>query len=385
MSKNGFKVMDSDMHVYEPWDLWLNYIDPEYKERAPVGTTKDPLTMNMAMGGKLIANFLADSDEKTNEEEQARQPLEIKRAQKYLQEAVERGFDPVSQLHAMETEGIDVSMIYPTRGMVVAGVDYTDGKFAAAVARAYNDWLADFCSEDSSKMKGVAMVLVAEVQEAVVEARRAREKLGFVGIYLHPNPIRGRNWHDPAYDPLWAQCQQLGMGVTFHETFKCGLPQAIADRFYKEPDRIWTMGHVACHPIEQMYACLCMCAGGVLEKFPQMRVAFLECNASWLPFWLWRMDEHHEHRQEQASKYLSMKPSDYFKRQCYLVIDPDEEPAKYALDWIGDDNFIFSTDYPHPDGKYPFSTEAFLKLPLSDEAKRKVLWDNCARLYGVTA
>ena len=61
MSKNGFKVMDSDMHVYEPWDLWLNYIDPEYKERAPVGTTKDPLTMNMAMGGKLIANFLADS------------------------------------------------------------------------------------------------------------------------------------------------------------------------------------------------------------------------------------------------------------------------------------------------------------------------------------
>ena len=228
------------------------------------------------------------------------------------------------------------------------------------------------------------MILVADIEDAIVEVRRTREELGFVGIYLHPNPIRGRNWHDPAYDPLWAECQNLNMAVTFHETFKCNLPQAIADRFYNEPGKIWTMGHVACHPIEQMYACLCMCAGGVLEKAPEMQVAHLECNAGWIPFWLWRMDEHHEHRIEQASKYLSMKPSEYFKRQCYVVIDADEEPAKYAIDWIGNENFVFSTDYPHPDSKYPFATQGFMKLPLSDETKRKVLWDNCTRLYSLS-
>ena len=96
------------------------------------------------------------------------------------------------------------------------------------------------------------------------------------------------------------------------------------------------------------------------------------------------MDEHHEHREEQASKYLNMLPSEYFKRQCFAVIDPDEEPSKYAIDWVGEDNFVFSTDYPHPDSIYPFATDSFLKLPLSEEAKKKVMWDNCTRLYSLS-
>ena len=383
MSKNGYRVLDSDMHVNEPWDLWLNYIEPRFKDMAPVGMTKDQLVMNMAIQGKPLAAFQSTADIQSHQEEQVRQTLEMEHGHKYLQEGIERKFDPVSQVHAMDTEGIDVAILFPTRGMVVAGVDYEDHEFAAAVARAYNNWMADFCKEGSKRMRSVAMVLVADIEEAVDEVRRARQEHGCIGIYLHPNPIRGRNWHDPAYDRLWAECQSLGMAVAFHETFKCSLPQAVADRFYKEPDRIWTMGHVACHPIEQMYASLCMCAGGVLDKYPDMKVAFLEGNSSWLPFWLWRMDEHHEHRHEQTSKYLSLKPSEYFKRQCYVAIDPDEEPSKYALDWVGDSNFVFSTDYPHVDGKYPFATEEFLKLPISDESKGKILWDNCTRLYGL--
>lgn len=384
MSKNGFKIMDSDMHVHEPWDLWLNYIDPQFKDRAPVGRTKDPVDMNTILEGRDLGAFLANADLDTHEEETARLGISHQLSDDYMQEGLQRRFDPVSQVDAMKVEGLDVGNLYPSRGMVVAGVDYEDGKFAAAIARAYNNWLSDFCKDHPAKLKGVAMVLLADIEEAVAEVRRTREELGFIGIYLHPNPIRGRNWHDPAYDPLWAECQRLDMAVTFHETFKCNLPQAVADRFYGEPDRIWTMGHVACHPIEQMYASLCMCAGGILEKFPELRVAHLECNTSWIPFWLWRMDDHYKHRYKQASKYQAMPPTEYFKRQCYAVIDADEEPSKYAIDWVGDDNFVFSTDYPHPDSKYPFATKGFMKLPLSEESKRKILWDNCARLYGFT-
>ena len=85
------------------------------------------------------------------------------RAVKYLQEGVERRFDAVSQLHAMDREGLDMAVLYPSRGMPVAGVDYTDGKFAAAIARAYNNWLADFCKADQTRLKGVAMILVADI------------------------------------------------------------------------------------------------------------------------------------------------------------------------------------------------------------------------------
>ena len=383
MTKNGFKVMDSDMHVNETWDVWLNNIDPEYRDLAPVGITKEQLVMNMAIQGKPIAGFLANADIQTHEEEANRRKVEAKHGNKYLKLAIDRGFDPVSQLHAMDTEGLDLAIIFPTRGMSVAGVPYEDGKYAGAVARAYNDWISEFCSQDPAKMRPAAMILAADIDEAVTEVCRTREEMNFLSAYLHPNPIRGRNWHNPIYDPLWQQCQDLDMPITFHETFKCSLPQGIADRFYNEPDKIWTMGHVACHPIEQMYACLCFCAGGILDRYSDLRVAFLECNTGWLPFWLWRMDEHYEHRIDQASRYQSILPSECFKRQCYLAIDPDEGPSKYAVDWIGDDNFVFSTDYPHADGKYPFAIDEFLKLPLSEESKKKVLWDNCAKLYGV--
>ena len=89
------------------------------------------------------------------------------------------------------------------------------------------------------------------------------------------------------------------------------------------------------------------------ERFPGLRVAFLEGNCSWAPFWIWRMDEHWEHREQMVKERLPLRPSEYFKRQCYVSIEADEEPGKYALDWLGDDNVVFSTDYPHPDSRYP--------------------------------
>jgi uncharacterized protein len=77
-----------------------------------------------------------------------------------------------------------------------------------------------------------------------------------------------------------------------------------------------------------------------------------------------------------------MAPRDYFKRQCYISIEPDEAPARYTIEEFGCDQLVFSTDYPHGDSKYPHAVESFLKLNLSDDNKRKILWDNCARFYG---
>ena len=76
-----------------------------------------------------------------------------------------------------------------------------------------------------------------------------------------------------------------------------------------------------------------------------------------------------------------MRPSEYFKRQCWLSVECDEEPARHTVDALGDGNIVFSTDYPHGDSKYPESVDNFLTLPLSEQAKRNILWDNCARLY----
>jgi len=76
-----------------------------------------------------------------------------------------------------------------------------------------------------------------------------------------------------------------------------------------------------------------------------------------------------------------MAPSEYFRRQCYLSVECDEEPAEIVSKYGLEDNIVFSTDYPHADSKYPKSVERFLEMDLSDQARRKFLWDNCARLY----
>jgi predicted TIM-barrel fold metal-dependent hydrolase len=78
-----------------------------------------------------------------------------------------------------------------------------------------------------------------------------------------------------------------------------------------------------------------------------------------------------------------MKPSEYFKRNCYLSVEADEAPAKQYIEWYGDDNLVFSTDYPHADSKYPKSVEAFLGLPLPEQSKRKILWNNWSKLYNI--
>ena len=125
-----------------------------------------------------------------------------------------------------------------------------------------------------------------------------------------------------------------------------------------------------------------MTLGGVLARFPRLKVAFLEGNGSWLPFWLWRLDEHWENPGRYELTAVRERPSEYFLRQGFVSLECDEQPAPHAVEICGPECFVFSTDYPHYDTKYPEATARFLTLPLHEKAKRTILWDNCVRLYG---
>ena len=101
--------------------------------------------------------------------------------------------------------------------------------------------------------------------------------------------------------------------------------------------------------------------GGVLERYPGLRVAFLEAGCGWLPFWLERMDDHYEKGLERdfgAANVLTMPPSDYFRRQCFVSADADEAMLEHVIAVLGDDRIVFSTDYPHPDSKYPHAVDS---------------------------
>ena len=380
MAHNGFKVFDSDMHVQEPPDLWTRYIDPKFKDQAPLGTTNYLGDQDLIHEGKIISRFKVQAPHQGELTEWFTDHYERR---KIYEDFDRRNWVAETQIEAMDAEGIDVAVLFPTRGLFAHAKEYDDDELAAAVSRAYNDWLADFCAHDPERMYGAGMVPAQSVPAAVAEARRVKQELGFKSIFLRPNPVRGRNWHNPVYDPLWAECEKLGLAVGFHEGTPCELPVAMGDRFDGVHEDLWVTDHVAAHPIEQMYACLSFIMGGVCERFPGLRIAFLEGNCSWVPFWLWRMEEHYEVRTHILKAKLPLTPTEYFKRQCYVGVEADEEPGKYTLDWLGDSNVVFSTDFPHPDSKFPGSVKALVEQPFPEASMRKILWDNCCALYDI--
>ena len=379
MAHDGYKVLDSDLHVLEPADLWLRYIEPRYRDQAPVGTNEYVPDMNLKHEGKYISRS-GELPVMAGGEFSIELVTRQGQMEKYKEFAA-RGWGPDTQLEAMNDEGVDLAILFPTRGFYAVGKEYADDGLAAAIARAYNNWLAEFCSRAPDRLYGAALVAIQSVEAAVAEVRRAKRELGFKAVYLRPNPVRKRNWHDPAYNPLWAECEKQGLTIGFHEGWPCQLPVAIGERFDGRHEDLWLTEHVACHPVEAMYASLCLIMGGVLERFPGLKVAFLEANCSWVPYWLWRMDEHYEHRESVMKSKLPLRPSEYFKRQCFASIEAEETMGKYVLDWMGDDNLVFSTDYPHEDSRYPRAVATFTAQPFPESSKRKILWDNCARLY----
>ena len=374
MAKDGFKLIDAELHVMEPVDLWERYIDPEFKDRAPRRLSERRWDIRTVVEGEVMASM-------TEYNYPAMNPAEENALAERYAEEIAANFDPASQIKAMDNEGLDLAVLYPTSGMYITAKNGMDPRFAEAACRAYNNWLYDYIQEaDPQRVFGAAALSPHDVESAVVEAKRAVEKLSFKAIFLRPNMYNGRPWHDPDYDPLWAAAQDLAVPIGFHETTGSRMPATGADRF---PDDLG-IAHIATHPIEQMMACMDVIMGGVMERFPRLQFAFLEGQCSWLPFWLNRMDDHYEWRSGCGEmQHLTIKPSEYFQRQGYAAVEVDEEFVSHVVETVGDDRLVTTSDYPHGDAKYPEGMNQFMKLPLSDSSKKKILWDNPARLYGL--
>lgn len=374
MAKNGIKIIDAELHVMEPVDLWQRYIDPEFKSRAPYRMNQGKWDIRTVVEGEVMASMTDYNWPAMSEAEDSAL------GERYAEE-IAVNFDPASQVRAMDKEGLDLAVLYPTSGMYITAKNGMDPRFAEAACRAYNNWLYDYIQEaDPKRMFGAAALSPHDVETAIAEARRAVKDLGFKAVFLRPNMYNNRPWHDSHYDPLWDTVQDLNVPVGFHETTGSRMPATGADRF---PDDLG-IAHIATHSVEQMMACMDIIMGGVMERFPTLNFAFLEGQCGWLPFWLDRMDDHYEWRHPYGEmQHLKIKPSEYFQRQGYAAVECDEEFVSHVVEAIGDERLVTTSDYPHGDAKYPESIDRFFKLPLSEASKKKILWDNPARLYGL--
>jgi uncharacterized protein len=367
--KNGFKIIDSDMHLREPADLWEKYMDPEWAGLAPRILSSTARSSAMVLvEGKILQGY---------EPTYRGGIFDATHIDGQIAEYRARQFDATSQLQAMDREGLDIAALYPSIGLGVMMRHDMNPQVGAAIARAYNDWLHDFCQVEPQRLKGVAMISLHDPNEAVKEAERAVNRLGFVGVFARPEPLRNLPWHSRYYDRLWSTLEELSVPMGFHCAAAAGEVSQIGERF---GDNL-LLRHVISHPLENMVAMTDVIGGGVCERHPRLKLAFLECSCGWVSFLLHRLDNAMEKgRFPTAGK---LKPSEYFRRQCWISTEHERE-LPMVIELIGDNNIVFSTDYPHGDSDFPRGVDEFLEMDrVSRESRRKILWDNCARLYSL--
>jgi predicted TIM-barrel fold metal-dependent hydrolase len=140
--------------------------------------------------------------------------------------------------------------------------------------------------------------------------------------------------------------------------------------------------HATHFPVEQLMNVTDFIAFGILERHPSLRVAFLECGAGWVPYYLHRLDEHLEVFGYPNAR-LSMKPSEYFARQCFVSVE-EVEPGLAPMLADYPQSVVFASDYPHADGIFPGATKELMETGALDDVSRyAVLAGNAVRLYGL--
>jgi predicted TIM-barrel fold metal-dependent hydrolase len=367
-SPRAFRILDADCHQMEPPDLFETRVEARFRERAP----------RRASEGRRP--LVVEGETFTSE---AKYPFSTPEFQAALARGLQRfvrareaRFSAASRLADMDAEGVDVQVIYPTVGGQLLGREFADAELLAACCRAYNDWSAEYCSAAPERLRWAAMLPVQDPALAVAEARRAAGE-GCTAFYLRPNPIGGRNLFHAANFPLFAEIERQGRPIAIHDS---GSPHLAS---YGDRMDTHVTGHILAHPFEAMSAMAGLIWYGVFERFPRLAVVHVEADAGWVPYWLQRMEQHWDFSGNAEHAYLTRRPTEYFRRNVFVACRGDERTLPAAVELVGDENFVFNTDYPHPDGTWPWGMKSLEEQPIAEASKRRIFWENAARAFRI--
>lgn len=388
---NGIGVIDSDGHVMEPDALYDEYLEKRFaplleelkaqKQRLQAKNffgIFQQLDTGQFLGREAKGKPLKRAGRRPHGLSTAAAKIVIGHTRKFLKrELVDKrgGFDPQIRINDMDREGIDIAVLFATIASSYCVLKTLD--FEVAMIQAFHRWLGDYCTAFPDRLCGVAVVPMRDPARAASMIDEIAKERWVVGVYLSGH-IGERLLDDPALYPIWQACQENDLPACFHggvarPPYGLGTFELSSNLFLQ---------HAAINPFETMRAVGALIGGGVLEQFPRLRVAFLEAGAGWLPFWAERLDEHFELMREYVP-FLKRKPSEVIHSEnFFLSCDPDEAFLPVVKDYLGADHLLYASDYPHFDGRFPFSVKMTVDRPEFDLAtRRKILWENPRRLY----
>jgi len=351
-------VIDVDGHVFEPDDLWVEYLPTRFHERRPRLVHDERGTTRYLLEGHLIPPGTGRG---------AWVPEGIREASALRDGAT----DPHARLADMDLDGIDIAVLYGAASLGFYAL--ADPELTIACCRAYNDWLHDYCAADPARLKGTPTLPLASIADACAEARRAVTDLGFVSLTL-PCAVGKRNLDDPALDPLYSLAEELDVPLGFH----AGGARLAHHRFTDAYAQL----HAFEFPANIMFAVTTLVCGGVLARHPHLRVALLEAGVGWAPYYFERLDEHYEHRAHEMPE-IDRPPSTFLEDGRLVVSTEGEAGLAHAMRTLGAQTVVWASDYPHWDAEFPGSVAKVTSPGDLTETELRALFDsNPRRLYG---
>jgi predicted TIM-barrel fold metal-dependent hydrolase len=389
MARGGYRIFDADTHIIEPVEPIEAHLSAADRARlAALGPAVTRVASKAGMTRYQVGRR-PTLDRRLGSRERVEPPSAIARGLKdggtpwdvrwqgppFPSERV--SFDPHARVRDMDIEGIDANMILPS-GAIPAFCALDDVTLELAVYEAYHRFLAGYCAPYPDRLTGVMLVSGRDVAASVREMHRCGKEPWPVGILPVCPPELSLD--DPDWDPIWAASQELDLTVIIH-SFTMTVPY---------PPGVWdTWNNVflqrsAGHVWNAQRNMAALIGGGVLDRYPELRLAPLECGHGWLPSWGARLDELAE-MCRHALPPLKHAPSEYIRGPQYfqsIQIYEGEQSLLHAIAALGEDTLMFATDYPHSESWFPKSVEKVLAWTgLSDTARRKLLWDNALRCY----
>jgi predicted TIM-barrel fold metal-dependent hydrolase len=364
-----YRIISSDSHIIEPADLWKKRIDAKFRDRAP-SLVREGEDDQWYCDGQTFGNVGINQQAGVRFED----PTQLRR-EGSMDTVPLGGLDPDAHVKDMDVDGVVGGVLYPSQCLTVYRIPA--GDLLSAVFRAYNDYLAEFCQAHPNRLKGIAMLNVDFVDDAVGEIERAA-KIGLAGAMISIRPIL--RYDHLAYERLWAAAQDLDMPLSLHVGTTRWRPGVdFSNETFQNPFFFPNREYDVRECINSMVF------GGVFERYPGLRVGAVEFEISWAPYFITTMDSFYKERVGGVSLKRfknDMMPSDFFRRNVFIGFQEDDLGIELRHR-IGVENLLWGSDYPHAESTFPKSREILERIlqGVPEEEKAKIAGDNTAKLY----
>ena len=363
-------VYDADGHICEPPAVWQEYCEPAYRDLiVRAGRRADGRDTVFVEGADLGVSAAG-----------ACIPGAYANPAVTWDDIVPGSYDPANRLKVMDAERLDAALLFPSLDLLAGDVARPD--VAAANARAYNRWMADFIGYNRERLFAMGLCPLQSVDAAVAEIASLAEH-GFTGLTFRPERYAGLELYSSEMDRVWSAAEDHDLTVAIHGSFGSKMTSFARTRYTNQ-----FYIHMVCHPFEQMASVMEVVASGILDDHPRLRIGFFESGLGWLPYWLERLDEHKASMGHLVPR-LRREPTEIFSEQCFVTMEAGEAGAFAQVADMGLAHcVVWGSDYPHYDCTYPGAL-AELQQTFAHGARPDllddVLYTNARRFMGLSS